>query len=394
VVPAIWPEANLDGIASEQERVDAGADAWRTDPLETAREFVRTVIGWQDVALDVVAGDSTRGSAAVHAVNNETFETERFGAVIVVLSQVGRRGAGGIWSVTDVPWWDTRDADGGAGVHLTCDAPLVRHEAAMLCGTSVDRAGLIRYAIHSGDGFDLTVFDSASVYGTGMRVDPQTGEFSTGITEQVPDDATVLAVEQVNGGVVTFAAFQRVRRSGGSDTPATTVPEQTTSPDPTPSSGGITEQPPLTDQAADTRAAILDAARANDYEQLRPLIEGPFTFSSGDIDERSDVAARAISRWKGDGFEPLRVMAALLEMPYTTVPSEDGVIDVWPALYNWTPGELRKIDEVAPEWRSAMQQLYPDFEQQLQDWIDFGGYLGWRIGIREDGHWQFFVAGD
>jgi hypothetical protein len=31
-----------------------------------------------------------------------------------------------------------------------------------------------------------------------------------------------------------------------------------------------------------------------------------------------------------------------------------------------------------------------EFEQMAE----FGHYLGWRVGIRSDGTWAFFVAGD
>jgi hypothetical protein len=31
---------------------------------------------------------------------------------------------------------------------------------------------------------------------------------------------------------------------------------------------------------------------------------------------------------------------------------------------------------------------------QLNQMAEFGHYLGWRVGIRSDGTWIFFVAGD
>jgi len=106
------------------------------------------------------------------------------------------------------------------------------------------------------------------------------------------------------------------------------------------------------------------------------------------------TAERAIAYWQRDGTRPLEIMAALLDMPYTTETLGGAVVDIWPGIYNWTPDQLRHIDEIAPEWRSALEQIYPDFDRQLQSWIDFGGYLGWRIGITEDGRWLYFVSGD
>jgi hypothetical protein len=112
----------------------------------------------------------------------------------------------------------------------------------------------------------------------------------------------------------------------------------------------------------------------------------------GDAGEPARVADRAITKWKKNGFEPLRIMAALLEMPSTTVRNGDELIYVWPGIFDWTPEQLAHIDE--SEWRSALETIYPDIDRQAQSWIDFGSYLGWRIGIGEDGHWWFFVAGD
>jgi hypothetical protein len=40
-----------------------------------------------------------------------------------------------------------------------------------------------------------------------------------------------------------------------------------------------------------------------------------------------------------------------------------------------------------------MRVLYTDEEiQSMKE--TFGGYLGWRVGIREDGTWLYFVSGD
>ena len=33
-------------------------------------------------------------------------------------------------------------------------------------------------------------------------------------------------------------------------------------------------------------------------------------------------------------------------------------------------------------------------EEEIASWMLEGSYLGYRLGIREDGTWKFFAAGD
>ena len=270
-------------------------------------------------------------------------------------------------------------------VDASCEPDrLVTGQPAMVCGTvptPVPPGGIVRFALFQGSELDLAAVTKAPVWG---EIPPGAdGRFAGGMTENVVEDATVLLVELLDGdGGVIAAATERLPAPGASE--------------PSPSRPGIGDgsQPELTDQVKDARSAIMAAADAGSYEGLRRLIGQGFTFSFGDTGGESSTADRAIAFWQRDGVEPLRVMAALLEMPYTTVPTDEGLIYAWPAFYDWTPDQLSRIDELAPEWRGALERIYPDFDRQLQSWIDFGGYLGWRIGIAEDGRWMFFVAGD
>jgi hypothetical protein len=303
-----------------------------------------------------------------------------------------------VWSVTDVAspalTFEAGPANTDTTPHTIRPCALddvVRGEVAALCGAvaATSGAGSVRYALFTGDHVDVGDFDSAPIRGTGIELGQAVGEDATApflawMTERVPDDATLLLVEvlDANGNIVA-AGTERLL----------VAPEPTTGPSSEPT--GHVDEPALTDEVAATRTAILDAARAGSYEQLRSLIpDNGFTFTYGEEGQGSTSADRAIAYWKEQGFEPLRIMAALLEMPYTTVPVEGGVIYAWPAIVGWTPEQLRRIDEVAPEWRSALGQIYPNFDEALQGWIDYGSYVGWRIGIADDGRWMYFVAGD
>jgi hypothetical protein len=231
-----------------------------------------------------------------------------------------------------------------------------------------------------------------------IPVDPD-GTFVGGMTEDVADDATVLLLELFDSDdQVLAAATERLPASVTEEpSPGASVTSEPSTDQPTTSTDHV-DQPDLTPRAADVRQRILDAARSGDYEQLRPLIGDGFSFSFGDgggeMGNHSPTADRAIAFWQQDGTRPLEIMRALLEMPYTTQPLDGGRVYIWPGIFTWTPDQLSHLDELAPEWRSALELLYPDFDRQLRSWIEGGGYLGWRIGIADDGRWMFFVAGD
>jgi hypothetical protein len=59
---------------------------------------------------------------------------------------------------------------------------------------------------------------------------------------------------------------------------------------------------------------------------------------------------------------------------------------VWPAAHAkdpsaWTEGDL-----------ADLRLLYSD--DDIRSFEELGGYLGYRVGIREDGTWLYFIAGD
>jgi hypothetical protein len=59
---------------------------------------------------------------------------------------------------------------------------------------------------------------------------------------------------------------------------------------------------------------------------------------------------------------------------------------VWPSVY--FPEHAHDATAWAELRRSALwSSLYADMQAR-------GEYLGWRVGIREDGTWQFFTGGD
>jgi hypothetical protein len=124
-----------------------------------------------------------------------------------------------------------------------------------------------------------------------------------------------------------------------------------------------------------TRVAILHAAAARDYPALRRLVpRSGFTYSYG-----APGNGGAVAYWRrleATGARPLRTLATILKLPYSL---RQGLY-VWPFAYGLPRGELTRYE------RSLLGPLTRSYAGD--------DYYGWRAGIRPDGRWQFFVAGD
>lgn len=134
----------------------------------------------------------------------------------------------------------------------------------------------------------------------------------------------------------------------------------------------------------DTRKEIAELAAACDFEGLEDVADRSefFTYSYGD----GGAAAR---HWRKVD-EDERVMATLIEILQMSHAVQDGssaggeVIYVWPAVAGSQEPSEAEWDEV--------RSLYS--AEEIDRMKEFGGYLGYRAGITEDGDWIFFVAGD
>lgn len=127
---------------------------------------------------------------------------------------------------------------------------------------------------------------------------------------------------------------------------------------------------------AETHAALLGAAEAGDYEELRPLIPAQFSYTFG-----GPVEGGPIAFWQQleqeSGESPIEILARILKMPYTL---SRGTY-VWPFAYD------KQAEELTEHERKLLGDLAETFVPET-------GYLGWRAGIEPDGTWSFFVAGD
>jgi hypothetical protein len=131
----------------------------------------------------------------------------------------------------------------------------------------------------------------------------------------------------------------------------------------------------LPEAVEEKRAAILAAAVEGDVDAVAALADpDEFAYSFG-----GDVEGGPAAYWRqleASGEKPLEALAQILGMPYTLATG----IYVWPFAYDKTP------DTITDYERELLEPLETTFAGE--------GYLGWRAGIRPDGRWGFFVAGD
>jgi hypothetical protein len=151
-----------------------------------------------------------------------------------------------------------------------------------------------------------------------------------------------------------------------------------------------TDVGPLTDQAglpaavAATRAVIFAVAPTCDFGTLSELTSNAgFRYSFGvDDDPEGFWTEREVM-----GVPLMQILARTLNLSYEIIENPDG-----PDLYVWPGAFPYAWEEVPDDRRAELAEIYS--EEEIQGYAEFGAFIGWRVGINEDGEWQFFVAGD
>jgi hypothetical protein len=129
------------------------------------------------------------------------------------------------------------------------------------------------------------------------------------------------------------------------------------------------------------REAIASAAQALDYDRLEALLDPKdFSYSfgqSGDpigywrrLEEKAEIPIL------GD------ILPTVLNGPW----ARRGDVYVWPSVHGDPPSEWTAKE------RRWLRNLHSAAEIKQFEKAD--GYLGYRAGIRKDGTWIFFIAGD
>jgi len=385
----IWPERNADELQAAQTAFDQGTDEYRLDPSGTAVEFAHQVFGWDpsiiDAGLEVPPGESARPIDVVNLhfgtlTREEGLEPHAPYALHVSVQQLGETGDAGIWSVVGI----SSDL-----IDETCDisGPVTAGESIHVCGTTSwdPLLGSMRAWVAPGEeatnGLDP---DEASPSANPPIGSDGSFDASLGPIPAAYGTSGMVVIERLDqAGLVVGASARKVaiRQSEPS-------PQPTTAP---------LEPQDLPEAVAKTRQELYTAAVNHDWDAVQRLITIPeFSFTFAGVDEGRPVADQAIEYWQRQsdfhGLDQLDIMALLLNMDPATETAEGTTFYEWPFALTMTPDELRNMTE---EQKAQLRELYPNLDHDLEDWAGpLGGYYGWRLGIREDGAWVFFIAGD
>jgi hypothetical protein len=151
-------------------------------------------------------------------------------------------------------------------------------------------------------------------------------------------------------------------------------------PAPTPSSIPSPETLPAVVEQA--KESIVRASRRLDYEALERLAgHKEFRYSFG---ESNDDPVGYWRRLESEGHVP--IFGDTMPAVFATHFGRQNDIYVWPAAAakdpkEWTARDVEELTHLANE-------------EDIEGYRKYGGYLGWRAGIRGDGTWLYFIAGD
>jgi hypothetical protein len=133
---------------------------------------------------------------------------------------------------------------------------------------------------------------------------------------------------------------------------------------------------------AEKREQIYGAAVKQQYDGLASLLD-PATFNYS-LGEEGDP----IGYWRRQEKDEIPVLGDVLPTVLHTRFGKNEDIYVWPSatsklVQDWTEEDVQAI-RTAGYTEADIQA----FREQI------GGYAGWRVGIRENGTWLYFIAGE
>ncbi len=165
--------------------------------------------------------------------------------------------------------------------------------------------------------------------------------------------------------------------TSGSETSTESPPQTTVATDST------TEPVPtvegLPDTVTETRAAILAAATAQDYDALESLVD-PEVFLSD-----AGFGTDPVAQWRDQGTAPLDAMAALLALPHAVRETNEGTLYQWPRFTaDSDPEDMSSAERDVLTELLGERGLETAFQSET-------GYVAPRLGVLADGTWWFFV---
>lgn len=344
--PFIYPPT-LQELEVTREQVAQGSMPMWTEPEGAAILFAVNVMGWDmdDVEVDV---DEVGGEISASITNS-------------TLDEVGGRAVRTILYIVRVP---------GPGPRMF----------AVLAAQA--------------EGLELEPIGPDDNFGADGRI-----AFRGRVSDVPPDASVILSIDGRPGAPVLVSADRPFRVTADLPTapsPSTLISVSllardgrslalTSSRIATPVAGGAeagASEPELAlpRPVMDMRNAIRDAASLRDLGPLRSLIPGEgFTFTFGG-------EADPIRYWKRLESEGVPIFDHIFPAVLESEPGFDRGVFVWPAQALEDPAKWDAADI------EALRRIHT--ETEIRSFPDAGTYLGWRLGIDEDGTWVFFVAGD
>lgn len=154
----------------------------------------------------------------------------------------------------------------------------------------------------------------------------------------------------------------------------------------------ISEQD-LPEPVAGMRQQLVVSALTCDFEELGQLAlagDPEFNYSFGEQATTPESYWRELERTGRQ--EPLANLIRVLSLRPATVEVGDGaagIVYVWPAV-------AAEQSPTEDDWEALADVFDPDSVARMQrDFERFElGYLGWRVGIKANGDWVYYLAGD
>lgn len=135
----------------------------------------------------------------------------------------------------------------------------------------------------------------------------------------------------------------------------------------------------LPGSVARTRAAILAAATAQDYDALEPLVDAEIFLSD------AGFGVDPVAYWRDLGTAPLEAMAVLLALPHTVRETNEGTLYQWPRFTaDSDPADMSAAERDALTTLLGESGLAASFQAET-------GYVAPRLGVLADGTWWFFI---
>ena len=137
------------------------------------------------------------------------------------------------------------------------------------------------------------------------------------------------------------------------------------------------------------RQKLIDAATTGNSENLRPLMCKEENATALSFGGETNDPIQHLKEESGDedGQEILAILIEILEAGFVHL--DEGTADevfAWPYFFAYP------LDKLTPPMRVELFRILTAGD--LEDSAAFGSYIFYRTGIKPDGTWSFFIAGD